>query len=370
MVNPVIDYYWDPARSLSMDVLLLFINTFRMPVFFLLAGFFAALLLVKRGEHALFENRRQRILLPFLVFLPLLAIPMTVLRIVGRHVMATGEPGFDVALVENSRALWDNTHNLWFLYYLLGYFATLWLLLRLWSWLSPGTRTRLASLAVRWPIHSPVILVPLCLAWALLGGQAPIGRVSADLSFVPSPLVFVNFGLCFAAGYLLFFRLSDLDTLARRWSGYMVIAGVLFVVSLAVLLAKEGTDGAAQYGLHVVLSLATGFSIGCFMLAFVGLFSRYGSGFNPWVRYFSDSAYWIYIFHSIPLVTLALALHGWQVPAEIKFLVVCTATILACLVTYQLWVRGGIVGQLLNGRRYFEFPSREASLPLQPKVAD
>ena len=33
------DYYRDPAKSPLMDGLLIFINTFRMPVFFFLSGF-------------------------------------------------------------------------------------------------------------------------------------------------------------------------------------------------------------------------------------------------------------------------------------------------------------------------------------------
>jgi fucose 4-O-acetylase-like acetyltransferase len=328
-----------------------------MPVFFLLSGFFTALLLVRRGEAAMFANRRQRILIPFLVFLPLLAITMTLLRIVGRHVMATSEPGFDVSLLEDTRGLWDNTHNLWFLYYLLACLGALWLLLRLWAWLPQHIGERLAGLAMSRPIYSWPVFVPACVAWALLGSQTSIGRVTADLSFVPSMAVFLNFGLCFALGYGLYFRLPDLDVLARRWAAYMILGGVLFSVSLVALLALDGLEGASRSAMHLVLSLATGFSIGGFMLGFVGLFSRYGRGFNPRVRYFSDSAYWIYIFHSIPLVTVALLLHGWQVPAEIKFLVVCAATSILCLATYQLWVRNGPVGELLNGRRYPSIPS-------------
>ena len=116
LTMPIIDYYWDPARSFSMDAILIFINTFRMPVFFLLAGFFMAMLLLRRGEQAMLENRYQRLIVPFVLFLPPLALVMTLLRIVARHIMETGEFGFDPGLVYNPRRIWDNTHNLWFLY--------------------------------------------------------------------------------------------------------------------------------------------------------------------------------------------------------------------------------------------------------------
>ena len=82
-----------------------------------------------------------------------------------------------------------------------------------------------------------------------------------------------------------------------------------------------------------------------------GLFSRHFQAYNPWIRYFSDSAYWIFVFHSVPLVILAVPLYGWDAPAEIKFLVVCLGTFSICLVTYQLFVGNGRIGEVLNGRR-------------------
>lgn len=57
LVNPVVDYYWDPMRSLGMDVLLVFINTYRMPVFYLLSGFFTAMLLYRHGAQVMLDNR-------------------------------------------------------------------------------------------------------------------------------------------------------------------------------------------------------------------------------------------------------------------------------------------------------------------------
>jgi len=96
--------------------------------------------------------------------------------------------------------------------------------------------------------------------------------------------------------------------------------------------------------------------MGFYMLAFVGLFSRHFQGYNAWIRYVSDSAYWVFIFHSVPLVLLALPLHDWQVPAELKFLVVCSGTFAICLISYQLFVRNGRIGEILNGRRYDSVP--------------
>ena len=44
------------------------IHTFRMPAFFLLSGFFAALLVERRGLFRMFRNRFDRIVRPLAVF--------------------------------------------------------------------------------------------------------------------------------------------------------------------------------------------------------------------------------------------------------------------------------------------------------------
>ena len=44
------------------------IHFFRMPTFMLLAGFFAALLMEKKGTGHLVKNRAQRILIPLILF--------------------------------------------------------------------------------------------------------------------------------------------------------------------------------------------------------------------------------------------------------------------------------------------------------------
>ncbi|WP_205743161.1 acyltransferase family protein [Halioglobus maricola] len=354
MVNPVLDYYWDPARSLSMDVLLFWINTYRMPVFFLLSGFFTAMLLERHGPKAMFENRYRRIVVPFIIFLPPLAIIMTTLRIVARNVMATGETGFDLSYIENPAKLWNNTHNLWFLYYLMLYLGTVWLALKVRPKCSHGNNA-----LTRRPIQSLATMVPLCLTLALLGSLNWPGRARAELNFIPALDVYLVYGICFGFGWLLYRRIDDLDTLAEKWKPYMIFASVMCAVALVTLLAKGTPDDARYLPMHALLSLVTGFSVGYYMLAFVGLFSRHCASYNPWTRYLSDSAYWIFIFHSIPMVMLAIPLHGWEVAAEWKFLVICTATSAICLASYQLFVRNSWIGQVLNGQRSTTVPWRK-----------
>src|SRR5262245_18499155 len=56
--------YKDGSTSLFFDVLCFFIHVFRMPTFFVMAGFFAALLYHRDGPIKFLLQRTKRILLP------------------------------------------------------------------------------------------------------------------------------------------------------------------------------------------------------------------------------------------------------------------------------------------------------------------
>src|SRR3954468_7766576 len=88
----------DPKTSPVADLLLLFIHSFRMPVFFVLAGFFVALLVARRGADGMLKNRGLRLPLPFGVFWPPLFVLTTVLSMVYIHLTVRGVPGIDTAL--------------------------------------------------------------------------------------------------------------------------------------------------------------------------------------------------------------------------------------------------------------------------------
>src|SRR5687768_5326452 len=66
----------DASTSSAMDWLFWGIHAFRMPVFFLIAGFFSALVFERHGAAGFLANRTRRVLRPFvlacLVLLPII----------------------------------------------------------------------------------------------------------------------------------------------------------------------------------------------------------------------------------------------------------------------------------------------------------
>jgi fucose 4-O-acetylase-like acetyltransferase len=87
----------DNQTTPAADLLVAFVHAFRMPVFFILAGFFVALLLAQRGAAATVRHRLRRLALPFALFWPPLFAACAVLAMLFMHRMARGTWGLDPA---------------------------------------------------------------------------------------------------------------------------------------------------------------------------------------------------------------------------------------------------------------------------------
>ncbi len=87
------------------------VHGFRMPVFFLLSGFFCALLWQRRGLRGLLKNRILRIALPLLICIPTVRSMEYILNLL--------DWGYDATSAEWAAAMVRDLSNLWFLWQLL-----------------------------------------------------------------------------------------------------------------------------------------------------------------------------------------------------------------------------------------------------------
>ena len=83
----------DRQTSAWADLLAAVIHSFRMPVFFIVAGFFVLLLLRQRGAWGMLKNRLSRLGLPFALLWPPLFLSSGALALLYLHLMARGSWG-------------------------------------------------------------------------------------------------------------------------------------------------------------------------------------------------------------------------------------------------------------------------------------
>lgn len=337
--------YDDPQEHIVADLLVMVIHTFRMPTFFLMAGFFAALLLERRGVVPMLRNRFMRVVVPFLVFWPLL-VPLVFAG--GTFASAHVESDIGVA----ARSAWaqlvsgagyrDSTIHLWFLYDLALFYGFAVTSSALFKRL-PIVSTQFRAL-FRWALTSKGAVLWFALPTAVSFIPMHTGTFDTHASFAPAVRELCAYGLIFGYGWTLYGERDLLAAFSRSPWLNLILGGLAFFTWRAV-----AEQGSSLEPLALLLSALTTWLL---VFAMTGLFLRYLGRYSAVGRYFSDASYWVYLVH-LPLVLwVAGLLAQWQVSALVKLVVVVVTATGLSLATYYAFVRSTAIGALLNGRRY------------------
>ena len=116
----------DDDQSILLFLVFDFIHTWRMPTFFLLAGFFAHLVLDRRSTSVFVLDRLKRIALPLVLFGAVMAVIIPPIWVYGWYGSISPDV-FRDALKERQDldSSGELVAHLWFLYYLLLMYAAL-----------------------------------------------------------------------------------------------------------------------------------------------------------------------------------------------------------------------------------------------------
>ena len=342
--SPIGGWVWkQPQLTSTLDYSIILIHVFRMPVFYVMAGFFAALLLERYGWHRASANRFWRIAVPFVV-------GWIVIYPLVMFMGALGRRGLDGALgfISSGRFL-DYAHplHLWFLEYLIVlYGLAAIVVVTLPRVVPPDMRTKLRGL-FRSVVQS--VWAPLPLGVLSFLTLLPMTHAALDdpPGFVPAARIVFAYAIPFGFGWLLFANADLLDVLRRRGWLYTAIAAPLCILYLG-LLFSFADRGVAFHAMRAVLALA----MWCLILGVTGLFLRYLSGHSPLGRYLCDSSYFLYIAHLPVIMLFQLILLGVPLPPLAKIALALAGTIAVLLPLYHYAVRPTFIGALLNGRKH------------------
>ena len=342
----------DPSTTRWADLLTAWIHAFRMPVFFIVAGFFAVMLAQRLGWAGLLRHRWRRLAVPFLLLGPPIVLSAGLMALVYWHAMQRGQLGLDLSLWPALRAAGGhapviNTMHLWFLY-------QLWWFIVLAAALGAlGTDrlawTRAAALARRlgaaW--WGPLVLA---LPLAVVGAGYPNGIVVPRGSLWPPLPEWLHNGLFFAFGAGLHAVRADLLPRFERHAWRWLLAGLpFFLLSGAlVVLHRRGVSIPQQ---SLCVAWAYNVATWCWCFGLIGLFSRHLSRHQPVLAYLADSSYWVYLMHLTCTIGFGALLYNLAWSAGPKMIVNIGLTTAVGLASYQLLVRHTALGRLLNGPR-------------------
>ena len=345
---PFVPYYdADDTGGKLLFGLFEYIHLWRMPLFFLISGYFTSMLWRRRGLRALVLHRLRRIAAPLAVFY----VPVIVLLfagIVAGYVIADvkAEDTFgqadayeapqsdadqrgDEAAEDDRFGFW----HLWFLWHLLWLVVAFALLASAHAWWAArGSRGPPAAFA--W------VLVPLSVV-PFLGMQEDVLGPDTSDHILPAPAVIGFYAAFFFFGAAQYNEGDGGDPIDRRGRWWPAqLTGSLIVFGILV---GEGLDTGSVF-LEVAVAWMVSFGM-------VGAFRDRLAQPSFRVRWLSDSSYWIYLMH-LPLV---FVLQGVAValglPSILAFVAVVVTTVGILAPSYHYLVRFTAIGRLLNGRR-------------------
>lgn len=330
-----------------------FLHMFRMPLFFLIAGFFAAYLVNKRGIAGLMKNRALRLALPFVIFFPLVLISIVAgfqwaLQNIDNPSPMLQTIGIMMSQPDAPQPPPSTTH-LWFIYNLFM-FCVVYALVRRFGNSLRALVDRIIS------ARFLVFVLPMLMIPALATQMEPH---PAPERFTPQLWSFGYYGLFFLVGSLYFRRQSLLDEL-RPYLPLMLVAGVgLYIAFYLQLPAKFTIDeamAAAMAGVElnarqIAMSTAEAFISVHLTLASLILGKDFLDRANKTVRFIADSSYWIYIMHLPALFFIQYLLLDVNLNLWIELIISTFGTLALGMLSYVLLIRWTPVGWMLNGRQ-------------------
>ena len=400
----------DPSQDATLTTFVLWVHAYRMELFFMISGFFSCMVLRYRDNRYFILQRVKKLLVPFLCWWPLMLVSIEAVLVYhewAHYGLGDGD-GYWATLSRSltSTEYWSRYEptpnggnegfaHLWFVHYLMLFVATNAVIVAI-SW--PQSLQRLWDRLVRasdWVLGHPLrIILPAIVMIPLVAEPKWFVTYEAPSSIRPVFRYYTYFGCAYLAGYLVHSNLHRLETLKRDWAWYALISLVAFpgimvrdyIHPQLIMTTQEGArhffahgtvapatefgtadhafvfppvgafaDGPAAISVAESLLLIPPFSVSLVMLstslALFGVALRYFNRPSERVRYWSDSAYFLYVLHLpltliLPSLMFPLPWHGL-----VKFLATTVATTGISLVLYEYCVRYTFIGTQMNGPR-------------------
>lgn len=330
--SPLMHGMWptaDRQSSVWVDAVVWGLHLVRMPMFFLVSGFFAAWIIARRGGAALARQRVRRILVPFLVAWPLVWWSLSAST--EWAAMNVQHPSPLLAMIRewlqqpDAPSLPPGTAHLWFLYYLLLFGVLHWTvrtleLGRIGAWL-------VARHPMWLLLGLPVIVLP-----ALASVSAPH---PAPESLLPQFWAIAFYGAFFAWGTLIHARPDWLQRVRPLVPWLALASAVLYAAFLwRIALAGQAQLVASWDVAALEACLSVWLTVLCLIAG-----HRWLRRPNAVLRYLAQASYWTYLVH-LPVLFM-LQYHptdlDWAWP--IKLLAAIGGTLAVCVLSYQALVR-------------------------------
>lgn len=330
------------AESRVVNGLFWSIELFIMPLFFLMAGYFAIRLLTRYGPVGFVRHRARKLLFPLVAFgaviLPLDLYSWLLGWVVEGHIDFRKMQSLKFADGQDDD-LWGLSH-LWFLQYLFLYCVVLAVVWHAWP---RGLQTLKARYLIR--RSSGYALLALGAASLLVAPKVAFGF---QHGFVPFASKWIYSGTFFAGGVWLAIydsRTRQVQRLAWRMGWIAIVSG-----TAAIVAGLEHLSGESSWVVRCLLAAATTVAAWTITLALVGGSLAWAPEPPRTVRYIAAASFWIYLVHHplIGLVHTDLKVLLPETSPTLKMALSWSVTLAWCLASFEAFVRRSFLGRWLG----------------------
>lgn len=307
-----------------------FLHIWRMPTFYVVAGFFAVLILRRRRSAAWLRGRFKRLGVPLLAGMLLLS-PIQWAVLSYQETGSVGDTWSTIVERAGTPSWWWTMH-LWFLLELLiyctilgGIAASSWRE-RVGSWARRltiwyGRRPFVAACAIL-GLAGVVVITGLA-TWQAVDGQTLFhGLVSRNL---------IIFAPAFVVGCLLGSSADALIDFGR--ASWAVTLPIACVAVLGILLLAGFSDSVVTLSIHAVLWTVGGLTIAAIVFRLARSGMNRESFLISWVV---DASLIVYLVHQPFILMVAPVVSGWGIPPLAGWAVTMVVVAVASFATYEL----------------------------------
>jgi len=316
------------------DTIMVGTHSFRMPLFFLLAGFFSALLYRKLSARNYVIARTKKLILPFIASL-LLLTPLMILMYIWA--------GFVTNPWETSDQFqWKNypIFYLWFLEILIIITALVMIFFVSIKYFFPKLHDSLQHFLEADSNKHQLSWNVLFLACLVFNGYLSWSNFPGDQFIyafaIAQPLDKIFYYLCyFLIGWLLYRNTSLFDRVQRSVKMNLILGSIALIVLLWVRYWLFVHKDEQLIMLGILGNIAVPIAAVCLSLGLFGFFTHEKFKPSATFDYLVRASYWIYLIHLPIILYLQVIIADWQIHAFIKYIfIIAVAFIISCL-TYS-----------------------------------
>lgn len=336
--NPVpLWIVYDESKSWVFDTIIVGTHSFRMPLFFLLAGFFSALLYRKLGERNFLISRTKKIVLPFIASM-LFLTPIMVIEYIWA--------GFNTNPWEaDNQFHWKNypVFHLWFLEILIIITAIAMIFFVSIKYFFPNEYEYLqrfldADSIKNQSFWNALILVSLGFICYLSWSNFP-GDQFIDAFTIAQPLnkIFFYF-IFFLMGWILYCNTFLFERVRRSTKISLLLGsiGLIFLLWVRYWLFMHKDE---QFIVLTALgNIAVPIAAVFLSLGIFGFFTQEKFKSSITIDYFVKASYWIYLIHVPIVLYVQLVITNWQINIFLKYILIIAITFTISCLTYSLYV--------------------------------